>query len=169
MMKEACEQMREALSALLDEALPDEEGAAVRAHAESCDACKAWLAEVGAAQRRLAAHPGIGTPPGFDAAVMSRVTAGPLTRLADALDRLICTPTRQIAAAAAATFVLSALILWGGVHVVLVAEPQDAGAVAVGGSPWYAPEMARGRAARMPPLPPEVLERRLESIWPQEP
>jgi len=112
MNNEQCEAMRELVSALFDDELADREREAAQAHLERCAACRGWLAQVRAAQQRLQSYPRIEAAPGFNEAVMARVTAGPLTRLADALDRLICTPARQVAAGMLGAVVLAAIILW---------------------------------------------------------
>jgi len=175
-----CSNVRELLSALVDEAAaPKEEQAAV-AHLERCADCRAWLAQVRAAQQRLRAYPRIEPAPGFDDAVMARVPgresraimdrapsepdrASVLTRLADALDRLICTPARQVAAAMVAALALSALVLFAALHVVTVEAPRQARGVAM----LPEADLAGPPASMVPrvrPLLPEEIQRRLEEM-----
>jgi len=174
-----CDDVRELLSALLDEELSPEERIMALGHIERCAPCRAWLAQVHAAQQRLRAYPRIESARDLNDVVMVRVTAGPLTRLADALDRLICTPARQVAAAmvaalALSALVLSALVLFAALHVVTqcgrAALPERATArpapqQAQGVAMLPEADIPRPPAGMMPRarvLPPEEIQRRLE-------
>jgi predicted anti-sigma-YlaC factor YlaD len=144
MKSQDCESARELLSALIDEQgeqaaaggvahLSERERQAAEMHLGQCAACREWIEQVRHVRIRLAAYPRIEPAPGFNAAVIARVTAHPLARLADALDRLICTPARQFAAGVAAALVLSTLAVWLALHVAVVsapAPPPPAGEIA---------------------------------------
>ncbi|HUT74756.1 MAG TPA: hypothetical protein VM221_07975 [Armatimonadota bacterium] len=173
--------------------LSGDERRAADGHLAECAACRRWFEGTKAACQRLKLHPVIEAHPGFDAAVMARVTAGPLTRVADALDNWICTPARQIAAATAGALVLSGLLLWGAAWVVIATSPPRADAAArhlslegrggVRVHPDDLPPILRGDAisgpdllgrplAVTPPRPldlwPEFLRRRVQPQRPEE-
>jgi anti-sigma factor RsiW len=161
MNHERCEAMRELVSALFDDELAGEERQAVQAHLDRCAACRDWLAQVRAARQRLQSYPRIEAAPGFNEAVMARVTAGPLTRIADALDRLICTPARQVAAGMAAALILSALTVWLALHVAVVsapAPPRTPGNVAGVAGTFYEEVRPPSRPPRRHPPGPSPFE-----------
>jgi len=168
MNSEHCEAMRELVSALFDDELPDGQREAAQAHLDRCAACRAWLAQVGAARQRLQSYPRIEAAPGFNEAVMARVTAGPLTRLADALDRLICTPARQLAAGMAAALILCPLIVWLALHVAVVsapAPPRTSGEVASAAGSFYEELRPPSRPPRRhPPGPPPFEAERMRDL-----
>jgi hypothetical protein len=154
--------------------LSGDERLGAKAHLAECAACRGWFEETMAACQRLKLHPVIEARAGLDAAVMARVTAGPFTRLADALDRWICTPSRQVAAATAGALALSALLLWGAAWAVIALSPPRAYAA----PPVFRNDFAFGvevpgpRLNPAPPRPldlwPEFLRRRMQPQRPEE-
>ena len=168
MNNKQCEAMRELVSALFDAELADGEREAAQAHFDRCAACREWMAQVGAAQQRLQSYPRIEAVPGFDEAVMARVMAGPLTRLADALDRLICTPARQVAVGIVAAVALSPLIVWAALHVAVVSAPapsQTSGEVASAAGSFYEELRPPSRPPRRHPQGPPPFEAERMRDW----
>jgi len=163
-----CQAMRELVSALFDDELAGDEREAAQAHLDRCAACREWMAQVRAARRRLTAYPRIEAAPGFNEAVMARVMAGPLTRLADALDRLICTPARQVAVGIVAAAALSPLIVWAALHVAVVsapAPPRTSGEVASAAGSIYEELRPPSRPPRRhPPGPPPFEAERMRDL-----
>jgi hypothetical protein len=154
--------------------LSGDERLGAKAHLAECAACRGWFEETMAACQRLKLHPVIEAQPGFDAAVMARVTAGPFTRVADALDNWICTPARQIAAATAGALALSALLLWGAAWAVIAVSPPraDVRPPALRSDFTFSAEMPGPRLTSAPPRPldmwPEFLRRWMQPRRPEE-
>ena len=71
----------DALSALLDGELADEEAARARPHLDACPACAAELAAVSQARSWLRALPSVEPPAGFLAGLLASPPAGDVVRL----------------------------------------------------------------------------------------